>query len=45
MKRLLIVSLLSTLLFACADKKSKDDPFSHVNAQQVQPKNIEYVLN
>lgn len=45
MKKLLIISLLSTLLLACSDKKPKDDPFSHVNAQKVQPRNIEYVLN
>ena len=33
------------MLVACPDKKPQDDALSHVNAQKVAPRNIEYILN
>lgn len=45
MNKFLSIALFSILLVACSDKKPKEDPYSHVNAEKVTRKNIEYVLN
>jgi membrane fusion protein, multidrug efflux system len=46
MKKYLLIPLIFIFLFVgCGDKKKAHDPLSHVDAQKIKQKNIEYVLN
>ena len=45
MKKIIIILLCAFVICGCSKHKDKDNPYSHVNARKVRPKNIEYILN